>query len=476
MVYFNNEFKVLTDEQLSRVHTLTLDVLQKKGVLFHSETARQILATHGARIDGACVLFPPALVERCLKNCPATFIWHARDSQKTLQIGEGQRDVFAMQDHGPVYVQEKDGQRRHGNMQDVINFYKLGQTGSVTAIVGQCSVDPHEITGKNKHLLVTHQLLKHTDKPILSWPVASIEENEKIFQMVEMVMGEGYLASHYFLTASVCALSPLQYAQESADTIIAYARANQPVTVLTAPMTGVSTPIGDIGALVAQNAELLAGIVLAQFVQPGVPVVYGTATYAADMRTGTFVTGSPVSNIIDRAGLQLAQRLYHLPTRTLAGNTDAKIPDIQAGYETMQNYIQLLMGGTHMINECFGILDGMMSISYEKYIIDEEMLRRVDRMMRGLDTSEKAFDMSPLLEMPHGESFLMHESTLEACSSQWLPDVACWSSYDTWMAEGQPSILDKAAKRCRERLDSAPDDLLTPELNRALAAFAAKQA
>lgn len=476
MVYFNNEFKVLTDEQLNRVHTLTLDVLQKKGVLFYSETARQIFTAHGARIDGECVYFPPALVERCLRHCPASFIWYARDPEKTLQIGEGQTDVFVMQDHGPVYVQEKDGRRRHGSMQDVINFYKLGQTSSVNAIVGQCSVDPHEINGRNKHLLVTHQLLKHTDKPILSWPVASIEENEKIFHMVEMVMGKGYLASHFFLTASVCALSPLQYAQESADTIIAYARANQPVTVLTAPMTGVSTPIGDIGALIAQNAELLAGIVLAELVQPGVPVIYGTATYAADMRTGTFVTGSPVSNLIDRAGLQLAQSLYHLPTRTLAGNTDAKIPDIQAGYETMQNYIQLLMGGTHMINECLGILDGMMSVSYEKYIIDEEMIRRVDRMMRGLDTGEKAFDISPLLETPHGESFLMHESTLEACSKQWMPDVACWDSYDAWMAEGQPSILDKAAKQCRERLDSAPDDLLTPELNRALAAFAANQA
>lgn len=149
-------------------------------------------------------------------------------------------------------------------------------------------------------------------------------------------------------------------------------------------MTGVSTPISDIGALVAQNAELLAGIVLAQLVQPGVPVIYGTATYAADMRSGAFITGSPLSNLIDRAALQLAQSLYHMPTRTLAGNTDAKVPDIQAGYETMQNYIQLLMGGTHMINECLGILDGMMTVSYEKYIIDEEMLRRVGCMMRGL--------------------------------------------------------------------------------------------
>jgi len=242
--------------------------------------------------------------------------------------------------------------------------------------------------------------------------------------------------------------------------------------VLTAPMTGVSTPISDIGALVAQNAELLAGIVLAQLVQPGVPVIYGTATYAADMRSGAFITGSPLSNLIDRAALQLAQSLYHVPTRTLAGNTDAKVPDIQAGYETMQNYIQLLMGGTHMINECLGILDGMMTVSYEKYIIDEEMLRRVGCMMRGLDTSEASFDMGVLLETPHMEPFLMHESTLAACSGQWQPDVACWSNYDTWFAEGCPSILDRAAEKCRERLESAPDDLLTPKLNQELSAFA----
>ncbi|HIW78757.1 MAG TPA: trimethylamine methyltransferase family protein [Candidatus Bilophila faecipullorum] len=472
MTYFNNEFKVLTQEQLERVHALTLEVLRLKGVLFHSALSRDILAAHGAKVDGDCVTFPPSLVEQSLRNCPAGFFWHARDPQKSIYTGEGQTDVFVMQDHGPVYVQERHGERRHGTMQDVINFYKLGQTSRVNAIVGQCTVDPHEADGPNKHLLVTHQLLKHTDKPILSWPVASIEENEKVFRMVEMVMGEGYLSSHYFLTASVCALSPLQYAQESADTIIAYARANQPVTVLTAPMTGVSAPIGDIAALVSQNAELLAGIVLAQAVRPGVPVIYGTATYAADMRSGAFVTGAPISNLIDRAALQLAQSLYHLPTRTLAGNTDAKIPDIQAGYETMQNYIQLLMGGTHMINECLGILDGMMTVSYEKYIIDEEMLRRVDCMMRGLDTSPAAFDIGVLLETPHMEPFLMHESTLAACANQWTPDVACWSNYDTWRAEGCPSILDKAAEKVRERLESAPSDLLGPDLNRDLAAFA----
>lgn len=473
MARLDRAFPVLNRQELERVHTLTLDILRVKGVLFHSDMALELFRKHGAHIDGHCVCLPPNLVERCLAQCPSGFVWKARDAQKSLYVGEGQTGFYVMQDHGPVYVQEREGPRRLGSMQDVINFYKLGQTSSVNAIVGQVTVDPHELTDASKHLRITHQLLRHTDKPIMSYPVASIEATERIFHMVEMVMGEGYLTANYFLTASVCALSPLQYAQESAETIIAYARHNQPVTVLTSPIQGISTPMTSIGALVAQNVELLAGLVLAQLVHPGIPVIYGTATATADMRTGGFVTGSPDANLVDRAGLQLAQELYRLPTRTLAGNTDAKVADIQAGYETMQNYILLLMGGSHMLNECLGILDGMMTVSYEKYIIDEEILRRVQVMMGGLDTSESAFDMSALLETPHEESFLMHQSTLDGCAEQWRPNVAIWNNYDSWTAAGCPSVLDRAASVCRERLESAPDSLLSPEMDKDLGAYAA---
>lgn len=477
MTWFDRECAVLSATETARVHELTLEVLRRKGVLFHSARARDVFARHGATVSGDCVTLPPHLVEKSLASCPSGFLWQARDAEKSIYVGEGQaRRVYVMQNHGPVFVQQLDGPlghgtRRHGTLQDVINFYKLGQTSAVSAIVGQVSVDPHELTGPGKQPRVTHEMLRHTDKPILSYPGESYEANRQVMTMVEMVMGEGYLSAHYFLTASVCALSPLQYAEESADCIIAYAEANQPVTVLTAPMLGVSTPITPIGAVVAQNAELLAGLVLAQLVRPGVPVIYGTATYTADMRTGGFVTGDPQSNLVDRAALQLAQDIYHLPTRTLAGNTDAKIPDMQAGYETMQNYVQLLMGGSHMINECLGILDGMMTVSYEKYIVDEEMLCRMDRMMRGLPTDEADFDISAILDLPHAESFLMHPSTLEACAGQWRPEVACWKNYEAWQADGSPSVLDRAAAVCAERLASAPDDLLGPDLNAALDSY-----
>lgn len=472
MFRLNDEFKVLSRRELLRVHELSLELLWKKGVWFYSEPACEIFSAHGALVEGSRVRIPPLLLERCLANCPAGFTWQARDEAKSLRVGEGQSGLYVMQNHGPVFVQERDGTRRLGTLEDVANFYKLGQSSAVNSIVGQVSVDPHELTDSRKHLKITRQLLKHTDKPIVSYPVAGLRETYDIFEMVEMVMGSGYLADHYFLTASVCALSPYRYARESAETIIAYARRNQPVTLLTAPMRGISAPMGGIASLLAQNMEVLAGLALAQLERPGVPVIYGTGLFTVDMKTGNCLTASPDANLVDRASIQLAKELYRLPTRFMAGDTDAKLPDIQAGYETMQNYLLPVMGGADMINECLGILDGMLAVSYEKYIVDEELLRRFDCMMRGLDTREEAFDLSALLETEPEETFLTHPSTLEACAAQWEPDVACWSSYDVWEQAGRPSALDVAARKCAERLAAAPQSLLEPALDAALARFA----
>lgn len=472
MPRLDSEFAVLTRQELERVHTLTLEMLWKKGVWFYSETACDIFRKHGAPVEGSHVRIPEGMVAKCLAQCPPSFTWQARDAAKSLHVGEGQTGVHVMQNHGPVYVQERSGDRRHGTMDDVINFYKLGQTSAVNAIVGQVSVDPHEVFDDKKHLKITRQLLRHTDKPIMSYPVAGMRETSDIFEMVEMVMGRGYLNSHYFLTASVCALSPYRYARESADTIIAYARRNQPVMLLSAPMRGVTTPMGGIASLIAQNMEILAGLALAQLERPGIPVIYGTGMFTVDMKTGYCLCSAPEANLVDKASIQLAKNLYRLPTRFMAGDTDAKLPDIQAGYETMQNYLLPVMGGTNMINECLGILDGMMTVSYEKYIIDEEMLRRVNRMMEGMDTGEAAFDIQVLMDTSPDDNFLIHPTTLESCASQWEPDVAYWNSYDAWQNDGCPSILDAAAKKCAERLASAPDNLLDPSLDAALEAFA----
>ncbi len=475
---FNNMFQVLNKEQLNRVHSLSLQVLREKGVMFYSKRALEIFKKHEGKnlhIDGQCVKFEPHYIEQCINQTPSGFLWQARNNDNTIYVGEGQEEkVHVMQNHGPVAVQELNGDLRKGTMKDVVNFYKLGQTSKISTIVGQVSVDPSELTGNNKQLLITHQLLKHTDKPLLSFPGTCYEDNKKVLSMLEIVLGKDYLKNHYCITSSVCSLSPLQFAEESADCIIAYAEYNQPVLLLCCTMLGVSTPINPIEAAVAQNVEILAGLILAQTVNPCIPVIYGTGAATSYMRTGHFITTSPDVKLVDRINMQLCQEIYHLPIRMMSGNSDSKIPDIQAGYETLQQYIQVFMSGTHMVNECLGILDGMMSVSYEKYIIDEELIERVHMMMTKPSTSERDFDISSLLNIPHGVSFLMEEKTLKSCSAQWTPNVSNWSSYDQWLTEGKPDILEKAAKICKERIESAPDDLLGEKLNTELTHFISK--
>ncbi len=474
-MFFNNEFKVLTDEQLQRVHNLSLQVLREKGVMFFSEKALEVFKKHGFKVDGQCVKFKPHDVERAIRRAPSGFLWTARNPENSIYVGEGQaKKVYVMQNHGPVFIQERDGTRRSGSMQDVINFYKLGQSSQVSSIVGQVSIDPSECVGIDKQMRITHQLLKHTDKPIISFPAVNYQDNINVFNMIKMVMGQDYLNNHYCITASICALSPLQYAEESADCIIAYAENNQPVTLLDAPLMGITTPMQPMASLICQNAEILAGLVLAQLVNPGVPTVYGTGAASSDMRSGAYVTSSPDSNLVDRAAMQLCQELYHLPIRNMSGNTDAKVADMQAGFETLQNYITYFTGGSHMVNECLGILDGMMTVSYEKYIIDEEIIERVNLIMNGLPTEEYDFNISSLLNLPHGSTFMMEEETLNACATQWTPKVSCWSSYEQYEAEGKPDILERAAKICEERLENAPNDLLGDSLNKDLDNYISK--
>lgn len=472
---YTNRLPVLTKEQLNRVHSLSLQVLREKGVMFYSERALIYFKKHehsGVHIDGQCVKFSPSFVEKCIAQSPSGFLWQARNNDHSIYVGEGQEaKVHVMQNHGPVSVQERNGTLRNGTMQDVINFYKLGQTSKVSTIVGQVSVDPSELTGTDKQMRITHQLLKHTDKPLLSFPGTSYNDNIKVLDMIELILGKDYLQNHYCITSSVCSLSPLQFAEESADCIIAYAERNQPVLLLCCTMLGVSTPMSPIEAAIAQNVEILSGLLLAQIVRAGVPVIYGTGACTSYMRTGHFITTSPDVKLVDIINMQLCQEIYHLPIRMMSGNADSKLPDIQAGYETMQHYVQLFMSGTHMVNECLGILDGMMSVSYEKYVIDEEIIERVHMMMAKPSTDEIDFDISSLLQLPHGEPFLMEEKTLSSCPTQWVPTVSNWTSYDQWVLDGKPNILDRAAKVCAERLESASDDLLGKDVNNSLEAF-----
>ncbi|RLB94457.1 MAG: hypothetical protein DRH26_01185 [Deltaproteobacteria bacterium] len=470
---------MLTNQDLNKIHKASLEVLEQVGVEFLHDEALNIFKTHGAKIDGSRVMIPGKLVENAIESSPASFKLWAIDSEKSILVGEGQKHTHVEPSNGAVFAQDLKQGRRPATMQDLIVFYKLAQASSVCDIGGAFPVEPAGIDPENGYLDIFFQMLKHTDKP-LKRNVNTHREIANIFDMFEITIGKkDFLMDHPSIYASINPLSPLVYDSIPIETIISYARFNQPSAVLSCALAGISAPMNPLGVCVLQNAEILAGLVLCQLVQPGASFIYCPASAVPNMQNGQYVTGSPESNIINVANIQLARELYHLPTRTMAGLTDAKTLDAQAGFETMQNLFECIAGGVSIINECLGVMDSIMTNSFEKFILDEEMISRVLRFMEGMNQSTEKLGEDLGLEVikdigPKG-SFLYHPTTMAGCRNTWRPNVSSWDNYDKWIESGSKDVGQVAAQKVEQILAASPESILDPDIESELENFINKQ-
>ena len=159
---------------------------------------------------------------------------------------------------------------------------------------------------------------------------------------------------------------------------------------------------------------------------------------------------------------------YHIPARSMCGMTDAKSIDCQAGFETMQNLLMGALGGAHMVFECLGVLDAIMTTSYEKLMVDLEIVSRVMRLREGIDTSDKEQVVNLIQEIGHQGDYLTHLDTLTHFRCRWLPAVSDWESYETWLEKGCEDVAAKANRKFKEILAAAPQTLIGPQVDRAL--------
>ncbi len=464
--------KIVKSADLPRIHDASIKILEQCGVIFEHETALEIFKRHGARVDGKTVFIPGPMAETAMEQAPTTFRHVARNDAQSVTIGDG----FAPHPNvGCVFCEDMDNGKRRGLLEDFANFQKLSQASDIVKLTGATPVAPDDVADTERALYMLYETIKHTDKPIIGSCTVAQKAKESL-DMVEMVFGEKFLENHYCVGVSTNPLSPLKYATETLDTIIAYARRHQPVYILPCALAGITAPISLFGSIVQQNAEVLAGNALVQLINPGGPMVYCPASTVADMRTAICIYAPPEQFLINSTCLQMAIDFYKVPTRIMAGMTDAKEVDIQAGYDTMQNMMMGMMSGGHMIEQVFGVLDAILTISYEKFIIDEEMMSRVIRICEGVDTSDGELSLDVIKEVGPGGSYLPHEDTFARFRRQWLPTVSCWQSYDNWASNGKESIMTRANRKYKEILASRPDMMISRDLDRDLKAYLQKWA
>jgi trimethylamine--corrinoid protein Co-methyltransferase len=217
-------------------------------------------------------------------------------------------------------------------------------------------------------------------------------------------------------------------------------------------MPGLTGPMDFKGLAVLSNAENLAALACAQVINAGTPVVYSAGTFMVNMKNLYTVTGSPQSALINIAGIQMAREYYGLFSRTMAGLTDAKRVNFQAGAETMQNLTLYTMAGVHVINECLGVLDSITTTSYEKWVLDDELLDRLRHFAAGFDQIAVENYLDLMIALGPGGDYLQHPSTFHNCRKLYMPEISDWNPFEDWKKAGEQDVLFIAHEKCNRIL------------------------
>ena len=463
---------IFTDEQMQQIHEASLEILEHTGIVYKSEAAREALAKRGARVDGEVVYIPASLVAECLSKVPSTFRVDAINPDRAITVGG---DLVIHPAGGEVFLKDADNTRHSSTtIRQFSDLQKIYQACDNINMTGYQPLSPGDVPLATRGLHCLYETMLYTDKPWLApMDYVSGADKRRELQMYEIVFGSEYVRSHYLTWSIVTPESPLIFSEFSCESIMEFAQYNQPVALVSAPMSGITGPIHLMGTIVLANTESLAGLCLAQCVNPGVPVLPSASLTYGNMRLATWECASPDSALMLAGAVQMYKEFYHLPARAQTGVTSAKSLDYQAGFETMQSLLLTGLMDVDVTSQSAGTLEDLMTISFEKTIIDDEVISRVRYILDSLRTDEEAFSMDIIKEVGHGGSYLMHMSTMKNVRAGYQPAISDLNNYDGWKSSKEPDIEKRAQQKAQQIIEAA-QPLLSPDVAEDLRAFIGK--
>ena len=459
-------------EELNKIHDASIDLLANVGVRFDDDEAVNLFKSNGFKVDGKTVFFTEKNIRGALDTAPSKFKLVARDPVKSVAIGG---DEFALAPgYGASFIASSDGLQREATLADYHKFCQLVQTSDVINVNGFLMVSPWDLEADSAHLEMLYANVIYGDKPFMGSPL-SREAARDCIHMLGIVWGSLEKLEEMSVTVSlITPLSPFRYTAEMAGSIIELARYNQACIFGALLMAGASCPLSLAGLLAQQNAEILAGVTLTQLANPGAPVIVGGTSAIMDMRTGCLAMGSPEVARITSATIQMA-KFYHLPARAGCANTDAHLADAQAGFESALTLMTAIRNGTNFVLHAAGILGSYSAMSFEKFIIDEELCRMVIEILKPITITEASIDTNFIREVGIGGDYLIQTKTLEQCRTAFfLPNLVNRSDYKGWREAGHQRIDEKAAEVLDDRLSSYIKPDIDPQIDKDLRAYIQK--
>jgi trimethylamine---corrinoid protein Co-methyltransferase len=462
-------------DELDAIHRASLAILEEIGMDVLDAEARDILRGAGAAVDagGPRVRFDRGLVEATIGKAPTSFVLHARSPVRSVEIG-GDAIAFGSVASAPNVADRARG-RRPGNRADFDDLLRLAQILPAVHVIAGYPVEPADIHASVRHLDALFDMLTLSDKPIHAYSLG----RQRILDGIEMAriargIDRATLEREPSVFTIINTSSPLRLDEPMAQGVIEMARANQAVCVTPFTLAGAMAPVTIAGAVAQQNAEALAGLVLAQTVRPGSPFIYGGFTSNVDMKSGAPAFGTPEYMKAALLGGQLARR-YGLPYRS-SNACAANTLDAQAAYESVFSLWGAIMGGTNLLMHGAGWMEGGLQASFEKMVLDADLLGMVAAFLRpvGVDPEELALDA--IREVgPGGHFFGCAHTQARYRSAFFAPMLSDWRNHEAWREAGAPTAYDAAHRIYREKLAAFVAPPIDPAARDELAAFVARR-
>jgi trimethylamine---corrinoid protein Co-methyltransferase len=467
--------EVLSAEQLERIVDAAFKILAQAGLEIRSASARAVFARNGAVVDDETqmVRLGRDVVETFLAHAPESFVLHARNPQRDLHVGG--RVVNFGPVNGAPHITDLVGGRRYGDIASFRDILKVTHALGVLHWQGGVVVEPVDCPVPTRHL---DMYLAHVACSDIVWAargVGGVQARDALaMSAIEHRCSVEDLAARPTLLSVTNVNSPRRVDEEILDNITAMAEHGQCVVITPFTLMGAMAPVTLPGALALQTAEAMAIVAYCQMVRPGAPCVMGGFTSNVDMRTGAPTFGTPEFVHASLATAQIGRRLK-LPVRASAPNASNCV-DAQATYETGFALWAGIMGGSHLIMHAAGWLEGGLSASMEKIIVDAEMLRGWAAMLRTIDFSEDDLAVDAIMEVPAGGHFFGAAHTLARYETAFhRPILSDWSNFETWTEAGSRDATVRAADTWKRLRDQYVPPPLDPAVAEELEAYAARR-
>ncbi len=467
--------EILSADQVEAIHRASLRILREIGFEVLGDRALDAFAAAGATVDRGrrSVRLDDGLVEELVAQAPAEFRLHARNPERDVVLG-GNHLVFSSVG-GPAFVTDLDRGRRAGNFADFVDYVKVISSLNIVQQEAGGPLEPTDLPVATRHLDMYRSLIGLLDKTWHCLGAGRVVVDDAI-ELTCLARGidRDELARRPSLITIINTNSPLRLDGPMSDGLIEMALHGQPVVATPFTLAGAMTPVSLAAAIAQQNAEALFLVALAQIIRPGTPIVYGAFTSNVDMRSGSPAFGTPEYVKGALASGQMARR-YRLPWRS-SNVTGANLVDAQAAYELEMAVWGAVMGGVNLLYQGAGWLEGGLTASYEKLIIDAEILQMIAEVLVPFTVDEAELGFEAIADVGPGGHFFGSAHTLERYETAFYrPLVSDWRNFESWQEDGARSATERANTIWKTLLAEFEPPPLDPAIAAELDAFVARR-